>query len=225
MARASSQVSQRDAAVRLDGAPGRGGGSDAPPPCRMPHFSPLHVRGGRGRLRRLVRHRRRALAAGLAMTAAALAASGPTGVGGAGGPGAAESAESARAESARAGAARPGPSTGVDGDGEARHRARRAARLVTAPVRIADAATVRLLRPGARVDVVAAEGPGAGPAASAVGGDAPRVVAEGARVAHVPRTSDAEAGGGALVVLSVPRATAARLAGASATARLAVTLR
>ena len=86
---------------------------------------------------------------------------------------------------------------------------------VAAPVRIADAATVRLLRPGDRVDVIAAGGP-------AADGDA-RVVARGARVAKVPEAVD-DGRSGALVVLSVPRSTAARLVGASATARLAVTL-
>jgi Flp pilus assembly protein CpaB len=85
---------------------------------------------------------------------------------------------------------------------------------VTAPIRISDAATVRLLRPGDRVDVIAAE-------ETVSGGDA-RVVARGARVTKVPEPVEGD--GGALVVLSVPRATAARLAGASATARLAVTL-
>ncbi|MEU9003652.1 hypothetical protein, partial [Streptomyces sp. NPDC048551] len=88
-------------------------------------------------------------------------------------------------------------------------------RMVSAPVRIADAATVRLLRPGDRVDVVAAERTGP-----------PRVVAESARVAEVP-APDADKGvgdGGALVVLSVPRDTARALVGAGAAARLAVTL-
>ncbi len=85
---------------------------------------------------------------------------------------------------------------------------------VTAPVRIADAATVRLLRPGDRVDVIAAE-------ESATGGAA-RVVARGARVTEVPTADAVESG--ALVVLTVPRRTAARLAGAGATSRLAVTL-
>lgn len=95
-------------------------------------------------------------------------------------------------------------------------REHRAVRLVTAPVRIADGATVRLLRPGDRVDVIAAE-------QTATGGDA-HVVARGARVAKVPEALDGTAEDGALVVLSVPRSTAARLAGASTTARLAVTL-
>ncbi|WP_308407184.1 hypothetical protein [Streptomyces sp. APSN-46.1] len=88
-----------------------------------------------------------------------------------------------------------------------------AARLVSAPVRIADAATVRLLRPGDRVDVVAAERSGP-----------PRVVAVAARVAEVPAPEKAVGDGGALVVLSVPRDTARALVGVGTTARLAVTL-
>jgi Flp pilus assembly protein CpaB len=132
------------------------------------------------------------VALGLAVTAAALVAAGPGGDDGARGHPAKESV-----------------------------REHRAVRTVSAPVRIADAATVRLLRPGDRVDVIAAE-------ESALGGDA-RVVARGARVTKVPEpldgaTEGGAAEGGALVVLSVPRSTAARLAGASATARLAVTL-
>jgi len=88
---------------------------------------------------------------------------------------------------------------------------------VTAPVRIADAATVRLLRPGDRVDVIAAE--------DSTTDGAARVVARGARVTKVPEALDDDpAGSGALVVLAVPRSTAARLAGAGATARLSVTL-
>ncbi len=95
-------------------------------------------------------------------------------------------------------------------------RQHHAVESVTAPVRIADAETVRLLRPGDRVDVIAAE-------ETATGGDA-RVVARGARVTKVPEPLDGATESGALVVLSVPRSTAARLAGASTMARLAVTL-
>lgn len=140
---------------------------------------------GRGgyRLGRAVRRRRRAAAAGLAVVAAALAVGGT------------------EAQASR-GAAPP-----------VVRAAPAAVRLVSAPVRIADAATVRLLRPGYRVDVVAAER--AGP---------PRVVAAGARVARVPDLEDGAGDGGALVVLSVPRDTARALVGAGATARLAVTL-
>lgn len=86
-------------------------------------------------------------------------------------------------------------------------------RMVSAPVRIADAATVRLLRPGDRVDVVAAER--AGP---------PRVVAVAARVAEVPEPEQGVGDGGALVVLSVPRDTARDLVGVGSVSRLAVTL-
>lgn len=135
------------------------------------------------------------MAAGLAVTAAALVAAGP------------RDAERVRPQGPPAAAAAPSR------ESERRHRA---AALVSAPVRIADAETVRLLHRGDRVDVVASDG------------SKSRVVAAGARVTEVP---DPQAGGGesvaeagALVVLSVPRATAARLAGAGAGMRLAVTL-
>ncbi|MGW0189399.1 hypothetical protein ACWDV7_27075, partial [Streptomyces sp. NPDC003362] len=45
-------------------------GTDVPATCQVPHFPPVRVRGGRYGLRRLVRHRQRALAAGLALTIA-----------------------------------------------------------------------------------------------------------------------------------------------------------
>ncbi|WUX76432.1 hypothetical protein OG406_23215 [Streptomyces sp. NBC_01428] len=174
-------------------------GGDAPPTCAVPLFAPVHVRGGRYRLRRLVRHRRRAIAAGLAMTAAALVAAGP------------QDAEGARGHPAPA---RPAGSVAASADGSdpARARGTRPVRTVTAPVRIADGATVGLLHPGDRVDVVAADSRGA-----------VRVVATGARVTEVPDVGATETG--ALVVLAVPRPTAVRLAGAGTTSRLAVTLR
>ncbi|MFJ8887828.1 RcpC/CpaB family pilus assembly protein [Streptomyces sp. NPDC102402] len=168
-----------------------------PAPCGVPPFGPLRVRGGGGRrIRRALRGQRRALAAGFALASAVLAASGLGGEKGA---------------SAVHGDAPPGPE-------------RQGARLVSAPVRIADAATVGLLRPGDRVDVIAA-----------VDGDADaEVVARDVRVAEVPRGAGAEEasfpepdggaspGSGALVVLSVERDTAAALAGAGASGRLAV---
>ena len=123
------------------------------------------------------------------MTAAALAASGARG-----------------ADGAEAGAP------------TAQRERRPAAEMLSAPVRIADAATVRLLRPGDRVDVIAAADSPAGEASKA------RVVASGARVAQVPMAREPVGDGGALVVLSVPRAIAAALAGAGATSRLAVTV-
>ncbi|WP_258047085.1 RcpC/CpaB family pilus assembly protein, partial [Streptomyces sp. SM13] len=83
--------------------------------------------------------------------------------------------------------------------------------------------TVRLLRPGDRVDVIAI---------GAAGDDGARVVARGARVARVPHAAagpgghaaggGGEAGTGALVVLSVERSTATTLLGAGASGRLAV---
>ncbi|MFJ9755011.1 hypothetical protein [Streptomyces sp. NPDC101149] len=167
------------------------GRADTPPRCAVPHFAPVRVRGGCHGLRRLVRHRRRAVAMGLAVTAASLVAAGP------GGPGDARGHPDAVAHPRAA----PGPSP-----------ERGAVGMVTAPVRIADGATVRLLRPGAKVDVIAADGDGGA-----------KVVAAGALVTRVPEADPTDSG--ALVVLSVPRTTAARLAGAGAAARLAVTLR
>ncbi|MGW5851357.1 hypothetical protein ACWFQ8_26015 [Streptomyces sp. NPDC055254] len=149
----------------------------------MPQFPPLRVGRGGDRLRRAVRRRRRAGAAGLAVVAAALAVGGT------------------EAQASR-GAAPP-----------VAKRPPAVVRLVSAPVRIADAATVRLLRPGDRVDVVAAERSGPH-----------RVVAAGALVAEVPVSEKEVGDGGALVVLSVPRDTARALVGAGTTARLAVTL-
>ncbi|WP_242574088.1 hypothetical protein [Streptomyces sp. NP-1717] len=178
----------------------------APAPCGVPAFEPLRVRGGGHRLRRALLRRRRAMAAGLAVTAAALAASG------AGGPGAPAGAEERAASRA---AARGG---GASGAGAAAQPGAPTARLVTAPVRIADVATVRLLRPGDRVDVIAA-------AHSPVGGESDaRVIATGALVESVPRVPQGAADGGALVLLTVARDVAAELAGASTNSRLAVTL-
>ncbi|MDH3036009.1 hypothetical protein [Streptomyces sp. TRM75561] len=175
-------------------------GADVPPPCEVPHFDPVRVRGALPLAGLLGRYRRRAVAAGLAVTAAALVAAGPRDT----------DRSRGHPEPARAAAGTPVPSN----DDARPVRQRRAGAKVSAPVRIADAATVRLLRPGDRVDVIAAE-------ETVSGGDA-RVVARGARVTEVPEPPDGD--GGALVVLSVPRDTAAELAGASTTARLAVTL-
>ncbi|MBT2452621.1 hypothetical protein J7F03_37395 [Streptomyces sp. ISL-43] len=148
------------------------------------------MRVGRGgdRLRRAVRRRRRGAAAGLAVAAAVLAVGGT------------------EAQASRGSA----PPETRDSRGAAPPAA---VRLVSAPVRIADAATVRLLRPGDRVDVVAAER-----------GGPPRVVAAGALVAEVPEPEKGVGDGGALVVLSVPRETARSLVGAGTVSRLAVTL-
>ena len=100
---------------------------------------------------------------------------------------------------------------------------------VATPVRIADAAAVRLLRAGQVVDVLAAGGGGYEADAGEVGAGGPaRLVASAVRVLAVPRPGDefAAAGGeGALVLLATTDATAARLAGAAVTDRLSVVLR
>ncbi|MEU0159197.1 hypothetical protein ABZ154_10235 [Streptomyces sp. NPDC006261] len=184
----------------------------APPPAPggVGPFAPLRVRGGGAyRLRRTLRRQRRAIAAGIALAGAALAT---TGLGSAASdPAASDSAavSGTAASDTAAGSGRP------------------SGRLVSAPVRIADAATVRLLRPGDRVDVIAV----------GEAGDDARPVARGVRVARVPERI-ADAGGlgsggervtgwgaapeGALVMLSVERSTATALLGAGASGRLAV---
>ncbi|WP_345944993.1 hypothetical protein SALCHL_002773 [Streptomyces albus subsp. chlorinus] len=116
------------------------------------------------------------------------------------------------------------PAEGPDDVGPRRHGAERSVTAhgpggapVSAPVRIADPATVRLLSPGDRVDVLA----------SGSKNTAARIVATGARVAQVPKSGDTvsgDGGQGALIVVIVPRRTAAALAGAAADSRLAVTL-
>ncbi|MFC8494828.1 hypothetical protein ACFUJU_29350 [Streptomyces sp. NPDC057235] len=165
-----------------------------PAPCPVPAFEPVRVRGARPRLRGAPRRGRRVPVALLALMAAALAVAGSASGGG-------SSPGGARAVAASP--ARPAP----------------AAPLVSAAVRIADAATVRLLRPGDRVDVIAA------PHAPPGGEGGARVVAAGARVAGIPRADGGDGpDAGALVVLSVPRSTAAALAGAGVTSRLAVTV-
>jgi hypothetical protein len=197
---------------------------------------------------------RRTVAVGLAVTAAALAASAASGavprpVAAARGPAVAARVDARPAGGA--GAERPGPRAplGADGadDADGRHVPGQVPRDagaegVRAPVRIADAAAVALLRPGDRVDVLAGA----------------RVVASGVPVVAVPGlpplapgrpgresaplsgsagdTGSAEGpggvgaagtgggGGGALVVLSVPRRTAAALSGAALSSPLAVAL-
>ncbi|WP_031082388.1 RcpC/CpaB family pilus assembly protein [Streptomyces sp. NRRL WC-3549] len=190
----------------------------APPaPCGMPSFEPLRVRGGGGgRLRRALRRQRRATAAGFALSCVVFAVSG---LGGSGPAGAGPPAPPDGRVTAAAGA-RPVAE---------REREGRPGGLVSAPVRIADAATVSLLRPGDHVDVIAAR----------EGAAEARVVAQDVRVAEVPgRRSGGSGpdfaaleeldggpgrgGDGALVVLAVERGTATALAGAGTSGRLVV---
>ncbi|WP_314174715.1 hypothetical protein [Streptomyces winkii] len=157
----------------------------------------------------MVHARRRFTAAGLAVAAAASAAL------------AAQIPRGDRGGSAHAEAGRGSPSGPTAAAPRALGRpagGEGSASAVLAPVRIADAAAVRLLHPGDRVDVIAGQG----------GTERARVVARSARVDRVPRSVETdpvgEADGGALVVLRVPRRTATALAGAGASGRLAVTL-
>jgi Flp pilus assembly protein CpaB len=96
--------------------------------------------------------------------------------------------------------------------------------LVAAPVRIADAASVRLLHAGDVVDVLAA-----GADDGAVGGAGARLVASAVPVVTVPAASDSVLGpadtSGALVVVVTTDTTAARLAAAAVSQRLSVVLR
>nr|WP_307791239.1 hypothetical protein [Streptomyces actuosus] len=165
----------------------------------MPHFAPVRVGGVRHRLHRFLRRRRLTVAVGLALTAAALVSAGP------------------RADRARGHPERVTPARAPAAVETGAREQRSTEAHVAAPVRIADAATVRLLRPGDRVDVIAA-------AQTAPGGGDARVLARAALVTELPESGDDTAGAGALVVLSVPRDTAARLVAAGATTRLAVTL-
>ncbi|PVC94880.1 hypothetical protein DBP19_12610 [Streptomyces sp. CS090A] len=191
-----------------------------PAPCGVGPFAPLRVRGGGAyRLRRMLRRQRRAIAAGIALAGAALAT---TGLGGAA-SGTAASGSGASDSAAVSGTAASGSAASSTATGFGRP----SARLVSAPVRIADAATVRLLRPGDHVDVIAV----------GEAGDDARLVARAVRVARVPgRIADdgVHRGGGggvigtggapegALVVLAVERSTATALLGAGASGRLAL---
>ncbi|WP_235981258.1 hypothetical protein, partial [Streptomyces albidus (ex Kaewkla and Franco 2022)] len=141
-------------------------------------------------------------AAGLAVAAAAMAASAPRGERGG------EHRQGPAADS------RPSAVAAPPGGGRSSSDGPRPRATVSAPVRIADAATVRLLSPGDRVDVIA----GTDESHEA------RVVAQGVRVDRVPKSVDAGPVEGALVVLRVPRSTATALAGAAVAGRLAVTL-
>jgi pilus assembly protein CpaB len=96
--------------------------------------------------------------------------------------------------------------------------------LVAAPVRISDAASVRLVRAGDIVDVLAA---GLGTNGSAT--SAARLVATATPVLTIPPVSDGsfgttDVGSSALVVLVTSMETAARLAAAAVTDRLSLVI-
>lgn len=95
--------------------------------------------------------------------------------------------------------------------------------LVAAPVRIFDPGTARLLRPGDRVDVLAAR-----TSTEEAAGDPVRSVAPDVAVVAVPRDGEAASTAtseGVLVLLATTSEQAAALAQAAATSRLSVVLR
>jgi Flp pilus assembly protein CpaB len=97
---------------------------------------------------------------------------------------------------------------------------------VAAPVRIADAGELALVRPGDRVDILAAPTSDAGSEQSgAPAGEAAVTIASGAVVLSIPQAAATAATDGGLVVLAVPAETARALAGAAAADRLSLVLR
>jgi hypothetical protein len=172
--------------------------SDVPPTHRIPAFAPVRVRGGVPSWHRAARHGRRAALVCAAGVVVALVTSPWT---------------------QHPAGERAGASTPARDPVSAPRQKPAGAPLVHAPVRIADPAVARFLEPGDRVDVVAAP---AAPADAA--GPAQRLVAAGARVVHVPVPTDDAVEAGALVILSAPRSTAVRLAGASVSSRLTVVM-
>ncbi|PSK98404.1 Flp pilus assembly protein CpaB [Murinocardiopsis flavida] len=99
------------------------------------------------------------------------------------------------------------------------------AALVAAPVRIADRGTAALLRPGTRVDVIAAA---QDPLAAEVDADSAataEVVAADRPVVALPREQAGEGEPGALIVIAATREEARRLAIGTLAGRLSVTIR
>jgi pilus assembly protein CpaB len=94
--------------------------------------------------------------------------------------------------------------------------------LVATPVRIADAGSVGLLRPGDRVDVLAARAP---TVAEAGGAARASPVVQGVRVLTVPSAEDGGLADGALVVLATREPEATALAAAAVDGPLSVVLR
>lgn len=198
-------------------------GSDraAPPTSTVPLFAAIRSAGGsRRRLRELFRDRRRVLAVALAVAAVVGAALASGALGGA--------SHTEGGRPAHTGGER-GPSPGDRSRSSAGHDSPGPVSTpashppdpgtVRAPVRLADAEVVRLLRPGDRVDLVAATDPSLG------GPSGSPVVARGAEVTRLPAPPKAGGDHGALVVLAMPRKTATAVVAAAATSALAVVMR
>jgi pilus assembly protein CpaB len=98
--------------------------------------------------------------------------------------------------------------------------------LVAAPVRIGDAGAVGLIRPGDRVDLLAAAAPTEFSTHESGGVSAVEVVASDVRVVTIPEEQDDLAvADGALIVVATSERVAEELAGAAVTSRLSLTLR
>jgi pilus assembly protein CpaB len=99
--------------------------------------------------------------------------------------------------------------------------------VVAAPVRIGDAGAVRLVRPGDRIDVLAAAAPTEFSADEGGGAFAVEVVASDVPVVTIPTEQDdlAAVADGALIVVAATERVAERLAAAAMTSRLSLTLR
>jgi Flp pilus assembly protein CpaB len=97
--------------------------------------------------------------------------------------------------------------------------------LVAAPVRIADAGAVRLVRPGDRIDVLAAA-PAEVPTGDGTAMSTVEVVASDVLVVTVPvEQDDLAVADGALIVVATTERGAGQLAGAAVTSRLSLALR
>jgi hypothetical protein len=86
---------------------------------------------------------------------------------------------------------------------------------VAVPVRLADAATAVLVRPGDRIDLLASPVDRGGRAS---------VLAEGLRVLTVPASAEASGADGALLVVAATRRVALAVAAASTVDRLSISL-
>ncbi|WP_067972134.1 SAF domain-containing protein [Nocardiopsis trehalosi] len=97
--------------------------------------------------------------------------------------------------------------------------------LVAAPVRLADPGAAALVRPGSRVDVLAAADPSADPSAAFGAGPAPPAATVAADRAVIAVPEPAADSHGALLLLAVTPAEARALAGHTPAGHLSITIR
>ena len=97
--------------------------------------------------------------------------------------------------------------------------------LVATPVRIADAGAVRLVRPGDRIDVLAAGVPSELAAAGITAAEVAVVASDVQAVTVLQQSDDLAVVDGALIVVATSEQVAEQLAAAAVTSRLSLTLR